>query len=223
MHGRKKEVWPQRGRRQCDQSRRLKWYTEERPSAEEYGRGHWMLEKARKHSLLEPPKGTSYANNLIFNPVKVISDFWPPEPLDNKSMLSHPVCVNLLYRKLLYSNRTLLLSHCMVILVFPSGSNGKESACSEGDPSSIPGLGRPLGEGNGYSVFLPVEFHGERCVSHLIYPFTSWYILIGGFSELSCWAYSYTGPCVSYGFISLGQIYLRTELLWHRAGVCLAL
>ena len=32
---------------------------------------------------------------------------------------------------------------------FPSGSDGEESACSAGDPSSIPGSGRPPGEGNG--------------------------------------------------------------------------
>ena len=29
------------------------------------------------------------------------------------------------------------------------GSDGKESACNMGDPGSIPGLGRSLGEGNG--------------------------------------------------------------------------
>ena len=33
---------------------------------------------------------------------------------------------------------------------FPSGSDSKESACSAQDPSSIPGLGRSPGEGNGY-------------------------------------------------------------------------
>ena len=32
---------------------------------------------------------------------------------------------------------------------FPSGSLGKESACSAGNPGSIPGLGRSPGEGNG--------------------------------------------------------------------------
>ena len=32
---------------------------------------------------------------------------------------------------------------------FPGGSDGKESAYGEGDPSSIPGLGRSPGEGNG--------------------------------------------------------------------------
>ena len=32
---------------------------------------------------------------------------------------------------------------------FICSSVGKESACNSGDPGSIPGLGRPLGEGNG--------------------------------------------------------------------------
>ena len=43
-----------------------------------------------------------------------------------------------------------------------TGSAGKESACNAGDLGSIPGLGRPPGEGNGYPtpVFWPGEFHG---------------------------------------------------------------
>jgi len=32
---------------------------------------------------------------------------------------------------------------------FPGGSDSKESACSVGDPDSVPGLGRSSGEGNG--------------------------------------------------------------------------
>ena len=32
---------------------------------------------------------------------------------------------------------------------FPGGSDGKESACNAGSWGSIPGLGRPPGEGNG--------------------------------------------------------------------------
>ena len=32
---------------------------------------------------------------------------------------------------------------------FPDGSDGKESACSAGDPGLITGLGRSPGEGNG--------------------------------------------------------------------------
>ena len=37
-----------------------------------------------------------------------------------------------------------------VFLGFPCGSAGKESAWNAGDLSSIPGLGRSLGEGKGY-------------------------------------------------------------------------
>ena len=37
-------------------------------------------------------------------------------------------------------------------LGFPGGSDGKESACSAGEPGSIPGLGRSSGEGNGNSL-----------------------------------------------------------------------
>ena len=32
---------------------------------------------------------------------------------------------------------------------FPGGSDGNETACSAGDPGSIPGSGRSPGEGNG--------------------------------------------------------------------------
>ena len=35
-----------------------------------------------------------------------------------------------------------------ILTSFPGGSDGTESACSVGDPSSIPGLGISPGEGN---------------------------------------------------------------------------
>ena len=35
---------------------------------------------------------------------------------------------------------------------FPGGSDGKESASNAGDPGSIPGSGRFLEEGHGYSL-----------------------------------------------------------------------
>ena len=35
---------------------------------------------------------------------------------------------------------------------FPDGSDGKQSACKDGDLGSIPGLGRRPGEGNGYPL-----------------------------------------------------------------------
>ena len=39
---------------------------------------------------------------------------------------------------------------------FPGGSDGKEAACNAGDLGSIPGLGRPPGEGKGY----PLQYSG---------------------------------------------------------------
>ena len=49
---------------------------------------------------------------------------------------------------------------------FPCGSAGKESACSAGDLSSVPGLGRSPGEGKGY----PLQYSGLEnsmdCVVH---------------------------------------------------------
>ena len=41
------------------------------------------------------------------------------------------------------------LSSAFCPMGFPSGSDGKESTCSAGDPGSIPGLGRYPGDGNG--------------------------------------------------------------------------
>ena len=41
---------------------------------------------------------------------------------------------------------------------FPGGSDGKESACNEGDLGLIPGLGRSPGEGKGY----PLQYSGHR-------------------------------------------------------------
>ena len=43
-----------------------------------------------------------------------------------------------------------------VLLGFPSGSAGKESACNAGDLGLIPGLGRSPGEGKGY----PFQYSG---------------------------------------------------------------
>ena len=39
-----------------------------------------------------------------------------------------------------------------VFMGFPGGSDGKESACNEGDLGLIPELGRSPGEGNGYPL-----------------------------------------------------------------------
>ena len=39
-----------------------------------------------------------------------------------------------------------------MLLGFPDSSIGKESICSAGDPGSIPGSGRSIGEGIDYSL-----------------------------------------------------------------------
>ena len=47
---------------------------------------------------------------------------------------------------------------------FPGSSVGKESACNVGEPGSIPGLGRPPGEGNGY----PLQYSWASLVAQLV-------------------------------------------------------
>ena len=49
-------------------------------------------------------------------------------------------------------------------LGFPHSSVGKESACNEGDPGSIPGSGRSAGEGIGY----PLQYFGASLVAQLV-------------------------------------------------------
>ena len=39
-----------------------------------------------------------------------------------------------------------------LVLGFPCGSAGKESACNVGDLGSVPGLGKSPGEGKGYPL-----------------------------------------------------------------------
>ena len=54
------------------------------------------------------------------------------------------------------------------ILGFPDSSFGKESACSAGDPGSIPSSGRSPGEGKGY----PLQYSGLEnsmdCIVHRV-------------------------------------------------------
>ena len=53
---------------------------------------------------------------------------------------------------LLNGNLIVFSWNLMRVLIFLGGSDGKESACSAGDPGSIPGSGRSPGEGNGNSL-----------------------------------------------------------------------
>ena len=54
---------------------------------------------------------------------------------------------------------------------FPGSSAGKESACSAGDPGSIPGSGRSAGDGIGY----PLQYSGASLVAQLVKnPLAMW-------------------------------------------------
>ena len=55
---------------------------------------------------------------------------------------------------------------CVFNFLFPDSSVGKESACSAGDLGLIPGLGRSLGEGNGY----PLQYSGlENSMDYIVH------------------------------------------------------
>ena len=56
---------------------------------------------------------------------------------------------------------------------FPGGSDGTESACNAGDPSSIPGLGRSARKGNGN----PLRY---SCLENPMNRGASWAILSMG-------------------------------------------
>ena len=62
------------------------------------------------------------------------SDIMPPSVFQYSNNLE---CITLIYNTLYFE------------LGFPDGSDSKESVCNAGDPGSISGSGRSLGEGNG--------------------------------------------------------------------------
>ena len=78
----------------------------------------------------------------------------------------------------LTSSKTFRLIHSVltappVLVCFPGGSDGKESACNAEDPGSIPGSGRSSGEENGNPLqysWIP-EFHGQRSLA----GYSSWH------------------------------------------------
>ena len=64
---------------------------------------------------------------------------------------------------------------CLLLLGFPGGSNGKESACNTGDLGPIPGLGRSPGERKGY----PLPYSGLE---------NSMDAIVHGVSKCQTWA-----------------------------------
>ena len=62
--------------------------------------------------------------------------------------------------------QALLWNQVCLQMGFPCGSAGKESACNAGDSSSIPGLGRSPGEGNGYPLQHAGLENSRHCIVH---------------------------------------------------------
>ena len=58
----------------------------------------------------------------------------------------------------------IVIIHIVFPTGFPGSSVGKESTCSAGDPSSIPGLGRSAGERIGY----PPQYSWASLVTQLV-------------------------------------------------------
>ena len=70
-----------------------------------------------------------------------------------------------------------LVKYCsrLAIMGFPDGSDGKESACSVGDPGLIPASGRSPGEGNGN----PLQYYClENCMDR-----RAWWVTVHGVTE----------------------------------------
>ena len=59
-----------------------------------------------------------------------------------------------------------LLGINCVNMGFPDSSVGKESTCNAGDPSSMPGLGKSLGEGKGYALQYCALENFMDCIVH---------------------------------------------------------
>ena len=86
--------------------------------------------------------------------------------------LSHicPLTIPLYTAHLIFWFNLSKLQTSVYFLGFPRGSDGKESACNEGDLGSIPGLGRSSGEGNGY----PLQYSGlETSMDYIYSPWGS--------------------------------------------------
>ena len=90
---------------------------------------------------------------------------------------------------------------------FPGGSNSKESACSAGDPGSIPGSGRLPGEGNGN----PLQY---SCLGSLM---NSWQATFHGVARVRHNLVTQPTPCIHIppSWTSLPPFFHPTHLDHH--------
>ena len=87
--------------------------------------------------------------NVLFNHIVAITSQYICA--SNHQIVHHKHIVYQLYlkkstKKIFFKNS--MINSCQFNSVFSSGSNGKESACSAGDPGLSPGSGSSPGEGN---------------------------------------------------------------------------
>ena len=98
---------------------------------------------------------------IVFNKGS-INVRWKPQNIAEKIREDLNKCKNILYLWIKTLNIAKMITfpewiyrfNMITIKIpgFPGGSDGKESACEVGDPGSIPGSERSLGEGNGYPL-----------------------------------------------------------------------
>ena len=76
---------------------------------------------------------------------------------------AHWVSLNLSVLDFKFLNVTAVTGFAM-LLDFPGGSDGKESACNAGDPGSIPGAGRSPGGGHGH----PLQYSWASLLAQMV-------------------------------------------------------
>ena len=76
---------------------------------------------------------------------------------------------------MLHRRSSLVILYAVVCMGFSGGSDRKESACYGGGLGSIPKLGRPPGEGNGY----PLQY---SCLENSM-DREDWWVIVHGIAK----------------------------------------
>ena len=96
------------------------------------------------------------------------------------------------------------LEHFTPSLGFPHGSVGKESACNAGDPSSIPGSGRSLGEEIGYPLQCSWASLVAQLVKNPLAMWETWVRSLGSQRVRHSWATFTFTPSSTYPSAQMG-------------------
>ena len=103
-----------------------------------------------------------------------------------------------------------------VFLGFPYGSDGKESAYSEGDRGSIPALGRSPGEGKGYPLHYSGLENSMDCIVHGISKSRTW---LSDFHFPFYFFWILTGPSQDRCWEKSSNVVKSSKELWAPAGL----